>query len=99
MLAASLLAAGPALAAPAFSCGSFAMMGGAQLICSHIDPTAPTQSCTFMWTLMGPSGQTVVSGAFLLPPGVSNSTVYQGNGFSYALASPIVLCQARRSDP
>ena len=46
---------------------------------------------------MGASGTpTVVQGSFLLTPGLSNATVYQGTGFSSALSSPIVLCQARR---
>jgi hypothetical protein len=40
---------------------------------------------------------TVVSGSFLLAPGISNDAVYQGSGFSYALSNPIVLCQGRKS--
>ncbi len=92
-----LLGGGPALARPAFTCGGFALLGGAQLICSHVDPAAPSQFCNFSWDLMGtPAGTTVVSGSFLLTPGLTNATVYQGSGFSYALSNPIVLCQARK---
>jgi hypothetical protein len=87
----------PALAAPAFSCGGFALQGGAQLVCSHIDPTAPAQMCTYSWSLMGGDGLDVVSGSFLLAPGMSNLTVYQGSGFSYAISNPIVLCQGRKA--
>ena len=75
------------------------MLGGAQLICSHTDRTAPPQICTYSWTLMGPAGTSVVSGSFLLVPGLTNATVYQGMGYSYALTSPIVLCQGQKPDP
>ena len=85
-----------ASAAPAFSCGGFAMLGGAQLICSHIDPRAPMQFCNFSWALMGEQGLSVQDGSFMLPPGVQNATVYQGSGFSGQLGNPIVLCQAKR---
>ena len=85
-----------ALAAP-FSCAGMAAAGGAELLCSHADPEAPAQFCTFGWTLMTlGSGQSVVSGSFTLPTGVSNSVVYQGSGIAYALTSPIVLCQGRK---
>jgi len=87
-----------AMAKPAFSCGGFALLGGAQLLCSHIDSQAPAQTCTFSWALMATNtGLTVVTGSFLLAPGISNDTVYQGSGFSYALSNPIVLCQGRKS--
>ena len=95
-LAAALLlgAAGPAPAAPPFSCGGFAQLGGAQLLCSHVDPKAPGQTCTFSWTLAGAGGSPVVAqGSFTLLPGQSNVTVYQGSGFGYALGTPVVLCQ------
>ena len=93
----TLLGAGSAAAKPAFSCGGFAMLGGAQLACSHIDPEAPSQICTFSWALMGTTGQQIVNGSFLLAPGTSNMTEYQGSGFNYALSNPIVLCQARKA--
>lgn len=86
-----------AVAGPAFSCGGFAMLGGAELACSHIDPSAPTQICNFSWALMGANGQSVVQGSFLLTPGMTNAAVYQGSGFSYALSSPIVLCQGSKA--
>ncbi len=95
----ALVGAGPALAAPAFNCGGFAMLGGAELACSHIDPEAPTQICNFSWALMGANGQSVVQGSFLLSPGMTNVAVYQGSGFSYALSSPIVLCQGSKASP
>jgi hypothetical protein len=92
-----LSAASAASAKAPFTCGGFAMLGGAQLLCSHLDPMAPAQICNFSWSLMSAAtGPTVVSGSFLLPPGIANATVYQGNGFAYALTSPIVLCQGRR---
>ena len=96
---AAVCAASPAAAgAPAFSCAGFAQLGGAQILCSHTDPAAPSQICSFSWTLSGPGGTpTVAQGSFLLTPGQSNATVYQGSGFSYALGNPVVLCQARRS--
>lgn len=96
-LAAALLAASRAAAAPAFACGGFAMLGGAQLVCSHVDPEAPNQICSFSWALMGASGPTVVQGSFLLTPGLTNATVYQGSGFSSALSNPIVLCQGHKT--
>lgn len=99
LLVLALAGAGPASAGPAFSCGGFAMLGGAELACSHIDPEAPTQICNFSWALMGAKGQSVVQGSFLLAPGVSNVVVYQGSGFSYALSSPIVLCQGSKASP
>ncbi len=96
-----LLSGGRAAAGqPAFSCGGFAQLGGAQLLCSHTDPAAPPQVCTFSWSLAAPGGSpTVVQGSFLLTPGLTNATVYQGSGFAYALANPVVLCQARRTPP
>jgi hypothetical protein len=96
-LAMALLGAPAALAAPAFTCGGFAILGGAQLLCSQTDPVAPAQICNFSWTLMSAStGQTVVSGSFLLMPGLTNAIVYQGTGYSYALSNPVVLCQTRQ---
>ena len=35
----------------------------------------------------------VVQGTFLLEPGTSNAVVYQGFGYSMALANPVILCQ------
>lgn len=91
---------GSAAARPAVSCGGAALIGGAQLLCSHVDPKAPPQSCTFSWALATPTNQTqIVSGSFLLPPGASNVQVYQGAGFLHAMSEPIVLCQGRRRAP
>ena len=103
-LAAALLVSaasiGHALAASPFSCGGAALLGGAQLLCSHIDPKAPAQFCTFSWALATPANQTqVVSGSFLLPPGAANVQVYQGAGFAHAMSPPIVLCQGKRRAP
>ncbi len=87
----------PALARAPFTCAGAAVSGGAELLCSHTDPDAPTQTCSFSWTLMTAGNQqSVVSGSFLLPVGTANSAVYQGSGFAYALSSPIVLCQGRK---
>ncbi len=97
LFCAMMVSASSALAAPASSCGGFALQGGAQLLCSHVDPTAPAQICTYSWSLMGADGLDVVSGSFLLAPGMNNLTVYQGSGFSYAISNPIVLCQGRKS--
>ena len=96
---AAVLLPGPAVAGgAAFSCGGFAQLGGAQLLCSHVDPAASTQICTYSWTLAGAGGSpSVVQGSFMLVPGQSNVTVYQGNGFAYALATPVVLCQGRKT--
>ena len=85
---------------PAFSCGGFALLGGAELVCSHTDPAAPTQICTYSWALMkAGGGQAVIEGTFLLTPGELNLAVYQGGGFAYALSSPIVLCQNGNRTP
>ena len=90
----------PAQAAAAFSCGGFAQLGGAQLLCSHVNPAAAAQICTFSWTLAGTDGAPhVVQGSFMLAPGQANVTVYQGTGFAYPLAMPVVLCQGRRTAP
>ena len=86
-----------ALARAPFSCTGAALAGGAELFCSHADPDAPTQTCSFSWTLMTVANQeTVVSGSFMLAVGVSNSIVYTGTGYAYALSSPVVLCQGRK---
>ena len=102
-IAAALLATTPLAAVAAHqavSCGGAALLGGAQLLCSHVDPQAPVQSCTFSWALATATNQTqVVSGTFLLAPGVSNLQVYQGGGFAHAMSPPIVLCQGRRRAP
>ena len=98
LIGAAALQSSPAQAASAVSCGGAAMLGGAQITCSHVDPRAPTQFCTFSWSLADSANvQRVVEGTFLLPPGSSNATVYQGSGFAAALSQPIVLCQGRRS--
>ena len=99
-LVALSLAPGAARAGPAFSCGGFAQLGGAQLLCSHVDPAAPTQVCTYSWTLTATGGSpSVVQGSFMLTRGQQNVTVYQGNGFADALAPPVVLCQGRKDGP
>ena len=93
----AMLVLGPATAeaAPKFvSCGGAAMLGGAQLNCTHLAPTKPAQLCNFSWSLLLPSNvPQVVSGSFLLPQGSNNATVYQGSGFVGSLTAPIVLCQ------
>lgn len=93
-----LSASSNASADQAVSCGGFAMLGGAQINCSHVVPKAPTQVCTFSWSLMTTDGGLDnVAGSFVLPPGSSNMMVYQGTGFSSALSNPIVLCQGKKS--
>ncbi|HVW57594.1 MAG TPA: hypothetical protein VHC00_18100 [Rhizobiaceae bacterium] len=74
-----------------------AMLGGAQLVCSHVAPKAPTQFCTYSWSLHSTeAGQQIVEGSFMLPPGAKNVTVYQGSGFDSAYSNPIVLCRGRK---
>jgi hypothetical protein len=86
----------PAAAKDAVSCGGAAMLGGAQLNCSHVQPKAPQQFCTFSWALHTMAGdQRIVEGSFTLPPGASNVQVYQGSGFDSALSNPIVICRGR----
>ncbi len=93
-------ATGPALAKSAVSCGGAALLGDAQLLCSHVEPKAPAQLCTFRWALATSRNQTqVVQGSFLLPPGASNVQVYQSGGFAHAMSGPIVLCQGKRRAP
>ena len=93
-----LLAGGSVRAENAVSCGGFAMLGGAQLACSHVAPKQPTQFCTFSWTLMTLTNtMSTVTGSFMVPPGTTNATVYQGAGFNAAMSNPIVLCQGKKS--
>lgn len=97
---APLAAASPALAKTIVSCGGAALLGGAQLLCSHLDPGAPPQMCTFSWALATPANQTqVVQGSFLIAPGAANVQVYQASGFARAVSEPIVLCQGRKGKP
>ena len=92
--------AGPAFAASAVSCGGAALLSGAELLCSHVNPRAPAQICTFSWALTTTANQTqVVSGSFLMEPGTSNVEVYEGGGFIRAVSGPIVICQGRRGKP
>ena len=95
-LAAALIIPTAVEAAPVYACGGAALAGGAQLLCSHVNPKAPAQSCSFSWALMTTDNTTsVVQGTFLLEPGTSNAVVYQGFGFSSALGNPIVICQGK----
>jgi hypothetical protein len=97
-LVAGLGPAAPAEAASAVSCGGAAMQGGAQLVCSHVDPEAPPQLCTFSWALITDANVIdTVTGSFLIPPGSANVQVYQGAGFAAAATPPIVMCQGRRA--
>jgi len=88
-----------ASAAPVVNCAGAALIGGAQLLCSHLDPKSPAQLCTYSWALATTTNATqVVQGTFLLPPGSNNVTVYQGSGFSHAMSNPIVMCQGKRKN-
>jgi hypothetical protein len=89
-----LLGLHEAEAAPNFvACGGAAMLGGAQLNCSHLAPRKPAQLCNFSWSLLLPNNvPQVVSGSFLLPQGANNAMVYQGTGFVGSLSAPIILC-------
>jgi hypothetical protein len=92
-----MAAAGPAAANSVVSCAGEALLSGALLMCSHLDPNQPPQLCTFSWTLATPANRSqIVEGTFLLPPGSSNVQVYQGGGFIRAMSEPIVLCQGKR---
>lgn len=87
----------PGMARAAFSCAGMALSGGAELLCSHTEPEAPTQVCSFSWYLMDETSRpSMVTGSFSLPRGVTNSVVFQGSGYAYALSNPIVLCQGRK---
>jgi hypothetical protein len=93
VLGMTLLIPQGAAAASAYACGGAALAGGAQLLCSHVDPKAPSQNCTYSWALMGSDSRTVVvQGTFLLPPGSTNTVVYQGFGFDAPLANPVITC-------
>jgi hypothetical protein len=98
--AALMIAPGPAAASSIVSCDGEALLSGALLFCSHLDPKQPPQLCTFSWTLATPANRSqIVEGTFLLPPGSSNVQVYQGAGFIRAMSEPIVLCQGKRGGP
>ena len=89
--------AGPAMARAPFSCAGAALDGGTELLCSHTDPDAPTQVCSFSWYLMGEASRpSMVTGSFSLPRRVANLVVFQGSGYAYALSTPVVLCQRRK---
>lgn len=89
--------AAPAAAASAVNCGGSVLLGGVELLCSHVAPKAPAQVCTFSWALVTPANQIqVVNGSFLLPPGSSNVEVYEASGFARASSEPIVICQGKR---
>lgn len=78
-------------------CAGMALMGAAQLACSHVDKKAPAQFCNFSWALHSDTdGAQVEEGSFFIPPGARNVTVYQGNGFDRALSDPIVMCHGRK---
>jgi hypothetical protein len=95
-----IAAVSPALAKTVVSCGGAALLGGAQLLCSHLDPRAPAQLCTFSWALATATNQTqIVEGSFLLPPGAANVEEYEGAGFVRAVSGPIVICHGRRGSP
>jgi hypothetical protein len=88
----------PAHASQPVVCGGAAMMGGAQLMCSHTDPDKPAQFCTFSWDLMRTDETAeVVEGSFLIPPEAKNVQVYQGSGFNSQISSPIVVCRGKKS--
>jgi len=96
LLAAALLLSPAASAAQPYACAGAALAGGAQLLCSHIDPKAPALSCNFSWSLMTTDDRPqVVEGTFLLARGSSNVVVYQGFGFESPLANPIIVCEGQ----
>ena len=87
-------ASGPAAAAAAFSCSGVVQAGAAELFCSHTDPAAAAQICTYSWTLAPASGgASVIQGSFMLVSGQQNVAVYQGAGFNAALGMPVVMCR------
>jgi len=93
----SMAMVSPAFSAAVVNCSGAAMVGGAQLVCSHVDPKSPAQLCTYSWALATTGNQTqVIEGTVLLVPGASNVTVFQGSGFSHAMSGPIVMCQGKR---
>jgi hypothetical protein len=93
-----IAAAAPTAASPAVSCAGQALLSGALLLCSHLDPKQPPQLCSFSWTLATPANQAqIVQGTFLLPPRSSNVQVYEGAGFIRAMGEPIVLCQGNQA--
>ena len=81
-LVAGLGPAAPAEAASAVSCGGAAMQGGAQLVCSHVDPEAPPQLCTFSWALITDANVIdTVTGSFLDPAGLGQRPGLSGRRF------------------
>ena len=87
-------ASGPAAAAAPFSCAGVVQAGAAELFCSHTDPAAAAQICTYSWTLAPANGgASVVQGSFMLVSRQENAAVYQGAGFNAALGTPVVMCR------
>ena len=89
------LSAGAALAAEkAVTCAGQALEGAAALYCSSAPAPAPTQLCSYRWTLLQEAGAvTTVQGSFMLPPGAINQQIYQASGFQNALSEPVILCR------
>ena len=48
---------------------------------------------------MSETGPSIVTGTFVLAPGVANVTVFQGSGYTSTLTNPVVLCQSARPGP
>ena len=89
---------GAALAQQVAACAGAVLAGGAFLACSHTVPTAPTQLCSFMWTLQTDAGPHTFQGYFSLLPGQANRVVFQAGNVSAQIGGSVVLCQSAMWD-
>ena len=61
-----LAMAAPAVGKTVVSCGGAALLSGVELLCSHVDPSAPAQVCNYSWALAGVAGVVAVVKALTL---------------------------------
>ena len=75
------------------SCAGALLAGAAYLACSHTVPSAPTQLCTYSWSLQTDAGLRTFQGFFSLLPGQMNRVVFQTGDVTAQIGGSIVICQ------
>ena len=94
MICAFSLLPGVADAEQVASCAGEVLAGAAYLACSHTVPAAPTQLCSYMWTLQTDAGLHTFQGYFSLLPGQTNRIVFQAGNISAQIGGSVVMCQS-----
>ena len=89
------LGLGPSIASAdqVASCAGALIAGAAYLACSHMVPSAPTQLCTYSWSLQTDAGLHTFQGFFSLLPGQMNRVVFQTGSVTAQIGGSIVICQ------